>query len=481
MEPQPAVTNEPTLPKQPHVLLLGDDGRMRQLLHQRLGGWRVESQTNVPAGIIQLGQDSYDAVFINAEKLGKRTVQAVKALREVDGGTRLVLFGEAYAEVYAQEALKTGADDFLVWPIPSAEIIWQVQGRTGAVVAIPQPGPSSGRLGRTEADVDPPTTTATGPRIAPEKPLELEQLRQLAQSIPEGLEKVIEQAEKILPGLLQVEWIKICPITRTDEPVDTPAASHQVELTGPTGSAGEMLLGERTGEAPGISPQEAGQFLGTVLYLAQREAALRQLAIIDDLTGAHNRRYLEHFLREIIRQYQTDQTELTLLLFDIDEFKYFNDTYGHLAGDEVLRETVKLISRCCRKHDVVARLGGDEFAVVFWDSGEKREVFPKELSAESAEQEDTTAEQEQRSDDPAKHPEIAVFLSNRILRMMRTKEFPRLGPDARGVLTISGGLARFPNDGTTVEELLASADEALLSAKRSGKNRIYLVGQPRES
>jgi len=479
MAPQPSVKNEPKLSKQPHILLLGDDGRMVNLLHERLGGWRVESQANVPAGIVQLGQNSYDAVFINAEKLGKRTVQAVKALREVNGGIRLVLFGEAYAEVYAQEALRVGADDFLVWPIPSAEIIWQVQGRDGAALVIPQPSTSGQRQGRVDTPAGPAATA--GPRIEMGRPVELEKLRQLAQIVPQGQEKVNEQAEKILPGLLAVEWVRICPLTRAQEQQDTPAASHQVELTGPTGNIGEILLGERTGEAPCITPQEAGLFLGTLLYLAQRDAALRQLAIIDDLTGTHNRRYLEHFLREIIRQYQTVRTDLTLLLFDIDEFKYFNDTYGHLAGDEVLRETVKLIGRCCRKHDVVARMGGDEFAVLFWDSGQKREVIIKEGTSAAPDQQAAAAEQEETRKQVGKHPEIAVFLSNRILRMMRTKELPCLGPDARGVLTISGGLARFPTDGTTVEELLASADEALLSAKRSGKNRIYLVGQPRES
>ena len=61
---------------------------------------------------------------------------------------------------------------------------------------------------------------------------------------------------------------------------------------------------------------------------------------------------------------------------------------------------------------------------------------------------------------------------------MNTSEFPSLGTEARGTLTISGGLACFPEDGDTVEQLLAKADEALLNAKRSGKNRIYLVGRP---
>ena len=76
------------------------------------------------------------------------------------------------------------------------------------------------------------------------------------------------------------------------------------------------------------------------------------------------------------------------------------------------------------------------------------------------------------------HAELAVFMSNRFRRMMHKSEFPGLGPEALGRLTISGGLAHFPLDSSSVGELLAKADEALLTAKRNGKNRLYLVGRP---
>ena len=165
---------------------------------------------------------------------------------------------------------------------------------------------------------------------------------------------------------------------------------------------------------------------------------------------------------------------MTLLLFDIDEFKYYNDTYGHLAGDEILREVTRLIHRCCRAHDVVARMGGDEFAVLFWDTGEPRELYDREVPEIITEEPDAAEPQH-----PHKHhPQIAMFLSNRFRRAMKNNEFPSLGPDARGKLTISGGLACYPHDGKTLPDLFAKADEALLSAKRFGKNRIYLVGQP---
>ena len=76
---------------------------------------------------------------------------------------------------------------------------------------------------------------------------------------------------------------------------------------------------------------------------------------------------------------------------------------------------------------------------------------------------------------------MVEFMSNRFRRMMNTNIFPGLGPEARGVLTISGGLARFPWDGRTADELLKQADSALLRAKKFGKNQIYLIGQPEQS
>jgi len=183
----------------------------------------------------------------------------------------------------------------------------------------------------------------------------------------------------------------------------------------------------------------------------------------------------------MIKQNRHEHTELTLLLFDIDEFKYYNDTYGHAAGDEVLRQAIRLIRRCCREHDVVARIGGDEFAVLFWDSGHQRQIYTQDNSGDNHQVKQNSNHRMNSAVSSKTHSEMVMFLSNRFRRLMMTNEFPGLGPEARGVLSISGGLAGFPWDGRTVEELLAASDEALLHAKRSGKNRIYLVGQEPET
>ena len=189
---------------------------------------------------------------------------------------------------------------------------------------------------------------------------------------------------------------------------------------------------------------------------------LEKLATTDELTGLKNRRYIWEFSRQIIERARKENGRVTLLIFDIDDFKHYNDVYGHSAGDEVLRQAAVLMRRCCRGHDVVGRIGGDEFTVVFWDEPQLR----------------AGGVQAERRSASAEHPKEAIFIAKRFRRELKKTELPLLGDQGRGVLTISGGLASFPRDGSTGQQLFQQADKALLEAKRSGKNRIYLVGKP---
>ncbi len=196
---------------------------------------------------------------------------------------------------------------------------------------------------------------------------------------------------------------------------------------------------------------------------------LEELATEDDLTKLKNRRYVREFLRQIIHRAGKENLQATLLVFDIDEFKHYNDEYGHAVGDSVLKQVAAIMQRCCRKHDVVGRVGGDEFAVIFWDC-------PTDQEKDS-----TSVQKDTQSDRRlvrAEHPSEAIIIAERFRKALVSTEFSLLGPEGKGVLTISGGLARFPQHGGDVEEMFEQADKALLEAKRSGKNRIYLVGSP---
>src|SRR5205807_5874815 len=112
--------------------------------------------------------------------------------------------------------------------------------------------------------------------------------------------------------------------------------------------------------------------------LQDRHNRLEKLAITDELTGLYNSRYFRHFLSRIIERARKMHFPVTLLLFDIDDFKKYNDQFGHAIGDEILKQAAALMRRCTRQHDLVARIGGDEFAVVFWDKeGPRQPREPK--------------------------------------------------------------------------------------------------------
>lgn len=199
---------------------------------------------------------------------------------------------------------------------------------------------------------------------------------------------------------------------------------------------------------------------------------LEKLATEDDLTKIKNRRYMWEFFRQIIERAKKENLQATLLVFDIDDFKHYNDSYGHTVGDAILKQVAILMRRCCRKHDVVGRIGGDEFAVIFWDC-------PSEANSEQDDSSSAEAGSERRTIH-AEHPKDAIILADRLRKELNSAESPLLGKEGKGELTISGGLASFPRDGKNVEQLFEQADKALLQAKHSGKNRIYLVGGPRE-
>jgi len=191
-------------------------------------------------------------------------------------------------------------------------------------------------------------------------------------------------------------------------------------------------------------------------------AELEKLATEDDLTKIKNRRYFREFLRQIIEKSHEEELEVTVFLFDIDNFKHYNDKYGHPVGDEILKGAATLMQKCCRGHDIVGRIGGDEFAVIFWDCPNgKRGDSPK---------------LDDRRSVRGGHPVEVKEICERFIRELSSAQLPWLGLNGKGTLTISGGLASFPVDGKSVDELFEMADKALIEAKNSGKNRIYLVG-----
>ncbi|MHA2621013.1 MAG: diguanylate cyclase [bacterium JZ-2024 1] len=178
--------------------------------------------------------------------------------------------------------------------------------------------------------------------------------------------------------------------------------------------------------------------------LEKSKAILQELAIRDDLTGVYNRREMHRVLREEVARASRYRHPANLAVIDLDLFKQINDTYGHQAGDEALRLLAQLIQNHIRISDRLFRYGGDEFAVII--------------------------------------PEVSLQEARAMLERVRrlVEETPFRIPNATGEplvarVTLSLGLANYPEHARTDEDLLSSADSALYEAKMSGRNRIVIA------
>jgi len=203
-------------------------------------------------------------------------------------------------------------------------------------------------------------------------------------------------------------------------------------------------MGYFVGKVPrGVSPEECLQkavSFGEEIAFALRRAKLFQeverLSQVDGVTGIYRRSIFDTRLPEEILRAKTFKMSCGLMLLDIDYFKRLNDTYGHLFGDTVLRRIGEILKSCVYETDFVARYGGEEFAVVL----------------------------------PRAESEGVLRKAERIRRSISEERFRVVTETVR--TTVSIGIAHFPRDAKTSEELVERADKALYEAKFQGRNRV---------
>jgi diguanylate cyclase (GGDEF)-like protein/PAS domain S-box-containing protein len=177
---------------------------------------------------------------------------------------------------------------------------------------------------------------------------------------------------------------------------------------------------------------EVGETIKLSLANLKLTEELRERAIRDPLTGLCNRRYLEDNLGRELHRAKRRNSPLCVVMLDLDNLKTFNDTFGHDAGDSMLRELAQALSEKVRKSDIACRYGGDEFVLVLPDS--------------------SVADTRQRVE------QICVVMKEKQIR-----------PD---MITVSAGIAAAPEHGCTAAELLHAADSAMYAAKQAGRNRV---------
>ena len=174
--------------------------------------------------------------------------------------------------------------------------------------------------------------------------------------------------------------------------------------------------------------------------LMRANLRLQDQAMRDAVTGLHNRRFLEESLRHEELRAKRHGHALAILMIDVDHFKEFNDTLGHVAGDAILKSVGQCMQSVSRGEDIVARYGGDEFVLMMANTSQETAWRRAEL------------------------------IRQRVHSLEIGRNGSQLGP-----VTLSVGVAILPNHGATAEAVLCAADEALLESKQAGRDRIVIA------
>ena len=439
-----------------NILVVGDrDRRMQSAVAGALPSASITAVRSVFDAIAELHAGLYHGVLVNSDPLESRPEAATRALREAAGDGRIVLWTDAAREPLTRRLINEGADDYVVYPAEPGELQASLIGPPDTVPA------------ELQNDTDNSVSPVDALRPLLDLPLTDIVLSAMLDRPQRAIETAIEAInQRVGPAIHLAVHSDLDPALSPPEPGRF-RLTHP--LRGETMSTATLSLDlAQPVNGAAIDPtaaQHALAHLSTVLakvrQIDDRQARLQKLAITDELTGLSNNRYFRHFLARIIEKAKTKRFPVTLLLFDIDNFKKYNDTFGHPVGDEILKQTASLMKRSTRDHDMVARISGDEFAVVFWEKEGPRQQFDS-------------------SQPPGRLPSTPMQIAQRFRKLLSNKDFTEfnlLGPAGQGVLTVSGGMAVYPYDGRTPEELIEAADRALMfGAKKGGKNSIYLVG-----
>ena len=209
------------------------------------------------------------------------------------------------------------------------------------------------------------------------------------------------------------------------------------------GAAAKVAAGDLSVEIPSAGRGEVGTltqvFKNLVTRLREREGQgeLERLSVTDALTGLYNRRHLMGTLANEVQRSRRLRRTFSVLLADVDHFKQYNDTHGHLGGDAALVKVAEILRKMTRGVDSVARYGGEEFLVML-------------IEAPIA---------------------TAAAVGERIRARVAAEEF------GGGTMTVSVGAAEYPTHGDTPEELIASADAAMYQAKGEGRDRVIVASR----
>lgn len=242
-----------------------------------------------------------------------------------------------------------------------------------------------------------------------------------------------------------------CPGTTDSQRLCLPLSSHEqllgmllLDMPDPEipGAKDNEQRGEQINDLQRLAESIASQLSLTINNFSLRES-LRRQSIQDVLTGLYNRRYLEDHLPNEVERARRKARDISIVLLDVDHFKILNDDYGHDVGDQVLKKLGEIITRQIRSTDMACRYGGEEILLIM----------------------------------PETSTETALARAENLRQMI--DESLTVTVEATGIarITVSMGVATYPQHAMTTEALVKAADEALYAAKNAGRNRVVVAGE----
>ena len=405
------------------ILVVDASGWAEQLQRELSSALNDVSVQTVDGYLLAMGQvvaEPPDLVIGHADDLDHTTPAGIAAIKRLAPRAKLLLLARSEQEAHVSKAMSAAFDIYLIGPIAAEDII-------RACSAQDQLQPQQ------QVPVD--STTPALPTTEPAG-RKLTDADLFAHLLHDG------QGVTDLALTVMAQRTALGPIGWCDAENKIPQGHSCVQVMFDDEQLGYLHTRQSVADAD-LKPWAA--WLGRWIAMEGKLGQLKRQALTDKLTGRWNRRYFDQKLAELLDRAAEQRFRLTLMIFDIDDFKVYNDRYGHAAGDEILHQCGELMQAVVRSHDIVARIGGDEFGVIFWD-----------------------AEQPRRPN--SQHPMDVRLAAERFQRAVSEQRFPKLANDAPGTLTISAGLAGFPWDGRTAQELFDRADAMAIQSKQHGKN-----------
>lgn len=467
----------------PAILIVDDEPSFRSVLVELLidSGYVVAGAESAEGALSMMEQCRYHIIFSDLRMPGMDGISFLGEVKRRDPSVEVIMVTSYTSVSSAIEALRLGAYDYLIKPLDDVAQVLAVIKRVSEKLSLEEEKrrlledlqKKNRELEESQKKVLQYSMDIVALYAAEKEILAGLDLAEVYRRAVGGLSKLVglrpalfwslsESGERLVPeaqsGLERIEnphWT-----IHLSDPLISPNGSIPSDLKEAliskvaAGSAlfhpvfghqklfGLLALFDPQREAFTKREQEILSRFSSSVAIAIENARLyesvKRLAIRDGLTGLYNRRYFEETLKSEVLRASRYKQPVTLIFIDVDHFKNYNDSQGHLRGDEVLKQVGRLIVKRVRETDIACRYGGEEFTVIL----------------------------------PSTDKTNAKKVAEEIRERVAAWPFPAREQQPEGTLTISLGIAAYPADAKAEEALVKAADAALYRAKQRGRNRV---------